>query len=925
MSDIAVSRPAKQMSIGAWVGLGAALACSLFVFMQMRPDLLLSNNTPAGGDMGAHVWGPAYMRDNLLSQGRLVGWTPDWYAGFPAYHFYMVVPALAVIAVNAGLHPIIGIPLAIVALIVGWIFSQRYSEYKPLVWSAAAMAAVLLVSVPYGVAFKLVAVSGVVFFPLAAWMLGRMAGSPEPVPGVLAFAAVIFLFDPNFTIYGGNVPSTLAGEFAFSISLCLVLVALALVFRGMDNDKGRASAAAVISLVALCHVIPLIFAIVALMVVVFLGKEIPRWWTAAIGAGLALLAVSVADQYSTSVRIGAVVALIAVAAAGLYASRAIRERSLWLMVVGPCAALISAFWLVPFYLRRDYFNDMGWERLDEVGDALLTTPMRIALPIAAVSAVLAFASRDRVGMLFTVMGVSSAAAVANLGQGKLWNARLLPFFYLSVYLLAAVGLGLVVRFAAIAISENFDAPDLRMTIGSVSVGLAALLISLSVPLRNLPFAETTDEGAYSILGFETDAKSFVPSWVEWNFSGYENKRSYREYSSVVTTMASVGESEGCGRAMWEYDRSLDRYGTPMALMLLPHWTDGCISSMEGLYFESSASTPFHFLNQSLLSENPSRAQRDLPYRGFNLDAGIAQLQTTGVRYYMAQSDMAIEEAREHESLREVAESQPFVIFQVAGTELVQGLSVEPIVTSGPTREQMGPLATRFEIGWESQAVEAYNSSLSWQALPAEDGPDGWQRLSVLKPTDGVEIEPATVTSIETSNSKINFTVDEIGKPILIKTSYFPNWDASGAEGPFRVGPNLMAVVPTSTEVELSYGYTGVEYLAYLLTFAGLLGLGLMSWAERRRSDFVFGAVPGEPNRVDPAATLDPLQTADSVPPVDALPKLVPLKTQDPAPATEDQFTTKAPGSDDGRISDGSPQLSSPEVSYQEFPDREFPE
>ena len=44
----------------------------------------------------------------------------------------------------------------------------------------------------------------------------------------------------------------------------------------------------------------------------------------------------------------------------------------------------------------------------------------------------------------------------------------------------------------------------------------------------------------------------------------------------------------------------------MALMLLPHWTDGCIGSMEGLFFEASATTPFHFLTQVELS-TPRRA------------------------------------------------------------------------------------------------------------------------------------------------------------------------------------------------------------------------------------------------------------------------------------------------------------------------------
>ena len=62
--------------------------------------------------------------------------------------------------------------------------------------------------------------------------------------------------------------------------------------------------------------------------------------------------------------------------------------------------------------------------------------------------------------------------------------------------------------------------------------------------------------------------------------------------------------------MWEHEEQHDRYGTPMALMLLPFWTDGCIGSMEGLYFEASATTPYHFLNQDELSygavERPAR-------------------------------------------------------------------------------------------------------------------------------------------------------------------------------------------------------------------------------------------------------------------------------------------------------------------------------
>ena len=98
----------------------------------------------------------------------------------------------------------------------------------------------------------------------------------------------------------------------------------------------------------------------------------------------------------------------------------------------------------------------------------------------------------------------------------------------------------------------------------------------------------------------TPATSARPAWPE--------------YRDLVDTMGAGRRATAAavGRC-WEYDPELDRYGTPMALMLLPYWTDGCIGSMEGLYFEASATTPYHFLNQSELSAAPSRPQRDLPY------------------------------------------------------------------------------------------------------------------------------------------------------------------------------------------------------------------------------------------------------------------------------------------------------------------------
>ena len=83
-------------------------------------------------------------------------------------------------------------------------------------------------------------------------------------------------------------------------------------------------------------------------------------------------------------------------------------------------------------------------------------------------------------------------------------------------------------------------------------------------------------------------------------------------------------------------------------------------------------------------------------------------------------------------------------------------------------------------------------------------------------------ETVEVSDVVTDVDLISFSVDQIGTPVLVRSSFFPNWSAEGAEGPFRVAPNFMVVVPTDTEVVLSFQHTAVDWAAI-----GLTGLGLI--------------------------------------------------------------------------------------------------
>ncbi|MET0904228.1 MAG: 6-pyruvoyl-tetrahydropterin synthase-related protein, partial [Acidimicrobiales bacterium] len=792
--------------------------CVLFAFLNLHPEEILDRAVASGGDMGAHVWGPAFLRDHLLPAGRLSGWTPDWYAGFPAYHFYMVVPSLLIVALDVG---VFGGWLMIVPLAAGGglvYASTRLAGWRRWVTVAAAVLIVVFgVELPYGTAFKLVTVLGVLTLPMCAYAFGRLADLPFPGPALLSVASVLFLFDRNFTIYGGNVASTLAGEFAFSISLSLALLYLGVVIRGLRTGQHRALAAVLLALTGLCHLIPAFFALAGTLVIAVMRR--PRVRTA-----------------------------------------------IWAACVLPVAGLISAFWVLPFWWQRDYVNDMGWEKLpyatEENGfrslrGTLLTldgdtywkyliprsvggmpNDMRWVVALACVGVVLSIAFRIRVGLYLAGCTLLMAVAFVVVGEGRLWNARLLPFYYLGLYLLAAIGVAEVIRTVAILAARDPDRPSVVGPAVAAGVVTVAALVFVALPLRSLPGGSLRADGSYSwlLLGNGVNQESFVRSWAKWNYTGYEGKAAYGEYRDLVNTMRDVGAEHGCGRSFWEYQKEINRYGTPMALMLLPHWTDGCIGSMEGLFFEASATTPFHFLTQVELSSSPSAAQRDLPYGEFNLDEGVRHLQLMGVRYYLATSAQATTAARAHPDLTELATSGPWVIFEVADSELVESLDNEPAVLDGQSHNQHEWICSERDANDKcaGPAVTWYLDPDTEGVFLAASGPEEWQRVDVDDPDPEVRPVPhAEVSDLEVDTDRISFEVDRVGTPVLVKASYFPNWQASGAEGPYRVAPNLMVVVPTEERVELSYGRQPVEWIGYALT---MLGIGLAIFlATRPRS------------------------------------------------------------------------------------------
>jgi hypothetical protein len=789
----------------------ALVGISTYIAIRVvQPSLILENTTPTGGDMGAHVWGPAYLRDHLLPW-RLSGWSMDWYSGLPVYRFYMVVPAIFILLLDIVL--------------------------------------------PYAIAFKIIAVAGIVTLPVSCWVFGRLARFAYPLPEVFAVIGLVYIFDESYTIYGGNLASTMAGEFSFSISLSFTMLAFGLFANGLQTGKHRLAAAIFMALAVLSHGIVAIYVAVGLLLMAafFVDRVRMRWFVTTVGIG----------------------------------------------------SLLSAFWILPFLLNHAYMTDMKYK--GEPGNGSFTSywGMFFALPpfwniflmtFALIGLAAMIVKRNKIGMWLGVTGIVFAIFVYLFNDslpviGLLWNPRLLPMLNLCRYLLAAIGVvetvSAVVRLVqwerlrsaqsvvvgessllgdTAAVEQRWEKEQFTARTVTASIGFLLVLIVLGFRFQSLPFGSIIDEGQgaeYSWGPFETKAsnRGFVDGWARWNFSGYEGKKAYGEYHGVVQTMKSIGETDGCGRALWENFGGNDRYGTTMALMLLPFWTDGCIGSSEGLFFEASGTTPYHFLAAGAMSKQSSNPVRELRYVNNDPSLGVRYLQELGITYYMAVTPEAVEKAESiaqtDGSLTLIETSGPWHIYRVAGSDVVVPLNANPVVVNergGDQRERWLELGT----SWMQNPNE-------WVALPAADGPEDWQRVevavdlarrsgepgsdarkvdivTVVDPIENSTFEPAVVSDVEIDDEAVSFTVSEIGKPVLVRVSYFPNWEADGALGPYRVAPNMMVVVPTESEVRLSFGPSVVDRFAYLLTVVGLVVI-VVIWRRERRSKRAVDNVP----------------------------------------------------------------------------------
>jgi hypothetical protein len=772
-----------------WSAQGAANATVvgaviLVIFLAVHPNLVLSTSTITGGDTASHVATPLYLRQHF-GTGALTSWDSGWFDGFPLYTYYFVLP------------------------------------------DALAAAASLFMS--YAVAFKLATLLGSFLLPVTAFAMGKLFRAPNPIPAALAGATLPFLMDATYTIDGGNLFSTMAGEYSFSLSLALALLTIGLFARGIREGRGRWWAALALSATLAAHLLPWMFAIVVIAVTLIL---------------------ELVGRYGLFDR-----------DRGELPRHHARRATWFVMTSGAISLALSAWWLLPFATTQNLTNSMGYQndstntlgqifsKLGWFNDAGGVSGDRWVIIAAALAFVLAFVWRDRFAITMSVTAMIAMLAFIFDPQSALWNERLVPFWFISIYMLTGWLVGaLLLRLARLTIwtrvwnrlvygeSIDDDIGELNplgagygamVQRNTVTFTLIAGLLALMVTIPSLDPALGADIGL-------TPGYNQVPNWAAYNYSGYQAKPAWPEYHGVITTMQHVAARYGCGQAMWEYngdDKSIydeNRFGSTMALMLLPYWTNNCVGSMEGLFFESTATVAFHFLNQAELSDEPDFAMLNLNYGGLDVALGVRHLQMLGVHYFMAFSPSVVAQAQADRSLVEVAVTRKWPsgvrwhIYLVRNSATVSALTYLPNVRHNIDSRQ----------AWLNASQSWYLHPSRWPVALAASGPANWPVQRAHHATVKVKLPSLTVSNVVQSDQAISFHVSRVGVPVVVKISYYPRWHAQGASGPYRVAPNLMVVVPTSHNVRLFYGSSPAVWWGNAITDVASVALIVALWRRR---------------------------------------------------------------------------------------------
>ena len=714
-----------------------ALGSLLLIFLRI--ELVFSDLLPTGGDMGAHIVPTKFFVTELFNNFKLSGWSQDWFAGYPVYYFYFPLPP-------------------IITSLLSFLF-------------------------PFSISFKTMVLISQVLLVISIEMLMRKNSKEFSFYGF--GVGLLYLLTESFTIFGGNLASSLAGQYSFTYSIAFANFSIFYLLKS-NHRYSTEIASLLIGLSVLSHLIPFMIYL-PIFAYYFLKSDA-----------------------KINIKISAFLFFL----------------------------FIAMRFSISLFINLEFTTNMTYTPYTQLSDLVKSDILPFA--IGAIIYVISSTSRTILKAVagFELYLVGIAIFLFFYGpESALWNGRIVPFF----------NLGIIILFFNLL---HFDIKNLTKKIQG-KYPLIIFILSINSYLMYLYYSKwgnsysTTTVSVILIIFFmfliSINSKklliyttlvsltfgtlSYLPHWLNWNFSGYESKNNW----SDITTLYEGLDTLEPGRIMWEPNSDLNKYGTPMVLMTIPMFTDH--QSVEGLYFDSSITTPFHFLTVSGLAERPSNPVGGLTYINGEFDKGFRLMDELGVDYFIAYTSSIKDKANGSENFNFLFSNEVFNVYSI-NTKKVELVEDNLHIFESPDfydRLKNAVLREGSEQSFFESGYKSFKDELNHKIIENYD-----ESLAVRSESN----DDLLISDLNIQNELITFKTNKPNQLHLIKVSYFPNWKIKNGYGPFRISPSFMAVVPKDEFVEIRFESSNVEKALNLLSILALFGALLITYKYKKRSDNV---------------------------------------------------------------------------------------
>ena len=339
-----------------------------YLISQIPWNLIFADTMIGGGDTGSHNYIVYYAQEIFP---KIKWWSPDWYAGFPFLYFY-----------------------------------------PPLLYYTTVL---LSYAIPLNIAFKLITLLGTLLLPLTIFLCLLFLDFKFPIPSLGALLSLNYLFLEKFSIYGGNIPSTLSGEFSYSFAFALFFLFIGLLVKGIKENRYLIINILVLSLMVLSHPFSVMIAVLF--------------------AGVIFLQGIITSLFHKNI----------VIRPWLIIKKEAKKVSLYLIKVFGLAFGLTAFWSLPFLGLLSYTSKMSWTKVIKF-EEIFPTSLMIFEIIAILGIIYAFFKKDkRILPILFIISVSLVPFIF-LNNSSIWNARFLPFILMSSLMIAAYALGSLVQY-----------------------------------------------------------------------------------------------------------------------------------------------------------------------------------------------------------------------------------------------------------------------------------------------------------------------------------------------------------------------------------------------------------------------------------------------------------------------------------------------